>query len=179
MNERRDKRIVMGVITAAHGVRGEVKIKSFTAKAEDIAAYGPLYLDDGERTLTITRLRPAKKLLIARIEGITDRNAAEALKGRRLTLPRERLPEPEEEDEFYHEDLVGLAVFDPAGERVGTVVAVQNFGAGDLLEIRPENGGPTFYQPFTRRDVPEVDIAAGRVVIVPLTEEKADKGPDE
>ncbi len=160
---RRDTLIVMGVITAAHGIRGEVKLKSFTEVPEDIAAYGPLLVGDGPRTLEILSLKPAKGQFIARLKGVADRNAAEALKGVKLKVPRSRLPETEE-DEYYHEDLVGLTVEDVSGEAVGRICAVQNFGAGDLLEIRPPEGR-SFYVPFTRRDVPEVDLAGGRVVI--------------
>ena len=158
------KHVVMGVITSAHGIRGEVKIKSFTARPADIAAYGPLLLDDGPREVEILSLRPARGVLIARLAGVDDRDAAEALKGRRLTLPRARLPAPAEE-EYYHADLIGLRAMDEAGAEVGTVVAVQNFGAGDLLEIRPAGGGPTFYHPFTRDHVPGVDIAGGRLIV--------------
>ncbi len=173
-NRRTDtKLVVMGVITNAHGIRGEVKIKSFTEVPEDIAAYGPLLLDDGPRTVEILRVRPAKGLLIAKIAGVTDRNAAELLKGRKLKLPRERLPEPEDEDEFYHTDLIGLKAEDASGKPVGTVVAVQNFGASDLLEIRPAGGGATFYLAFTRENVPVVDIEGGRVVVnVPEEDEE-------
>ncbi len=169
---RKDTLIVMGVITAAHGIRGEVKLKSFTEVPEDIAAYGPLYLNDGPRTLEILSLKPAKGHFIARLKGVGDRNAAEALKGVKLKVPRSRLPEPEE-DEFYYEDLIGLGVEDVSGELVGRVCAVQNFGAGDLLEIRPPKGR-SFFVPFTRRDVPEIDLAEGRVVVRMPEEEEGD-----
>ena len=171
---RRDTLIVMGVITAAHGIRGEVKLKSFTEVPEDIAAYGPLYLNDGPERLEILSLKPAKGQFVARLKGIADRNAAEALKGVRLKLPRSRLPETEE-DEYYHEDLVGLVVEDTSGRVVGRICAVQNFGAGDLLEIRPPRGR-SFFVPFTRADVPEVDLAGGRVVIRPAEDEDDGEG---
>ena len=167
------KRVVMGVITGAHGIRGEVRIRSFTGNPADIAAYGPLLLDDGPEEVEILRLRPAKGVFIARLAGIEDRNAAEALKGRKLKLPRTRLPEPEE-DEFYYEDLLGLRVEDEAGQLLGRIKAVQNFGAGDLLEVQPA-GGASFYVPFTRREVPRVDIARGRVIVrLPEEEDGAD-----
>ncbi len=162
-DNRKDTLIVMGVITAAHGIRGEVKLKSFTEVPEDIASYGPLYLNDGPQRLEILSLKPAKGQFVARLKGITDRNAAEALKGCKLKMPRSRLPEPDE-DEFYYEDLVGLAVEDEQGRPLGRIKAVQNFGAGDLLEIQPEKGR-SYYVPFTRRDVPHVDIAGGCVCI--------------
>ncbi len=169
---RKDTLIVMGVITAAHGIRGEVKLKSFTEVPENIAAYGPLYLNDGPQMLEIISLKPVKGQFIARLKGIRDRNAAEALKGVKLKLPRHCLPEPEE-DEYYHEDLVGLTAEDAAGKVVGRVCAVQNFGAGDLLEIRPLEGR-SFYVPFTRRDVPLVDIA-GRRLVVRMPEEDGEE----
>jgi 16S rRNA processing protein RimM len=159
-----DKLIVMGVITAAHGVRGEVKLKSFTAVPEDIFSYGPLLLNDGPDELEILSIRPARGQFIARLKGVDDRSAAEKLKGVQLKLPRAALPEPEEEDEFYYSDLAGLAVEDESGAHIGQIAAVQNFGAGDLLEIRPPHG-QSFFIPFTRRDVPRVDIAAGKVIV--------------
>ncbi len=164
------KLVVMGVVTGAHGIRGEVKIKSFTAVPEDIAAYGPLLLDDGPGEVEILRLRPGKGVFIAKLAGIGDRNAAEALKGRKLKLPRERLPEPEEDDSFYYEDLVGLRAEREDGSDAGVVVAVHDFGAGDLLEIRPPGARATYYLPFTRELVPQVDVGGGRVVVKPPAE---------
>ncbi len=162
MGEQADKLIVMGVITGAHGIRGEVRIKSFTEAPEDIASHGPLHVNDGPKKLTIASLRPRKGVLIARIEGVNDRNAAEALKGVRLKLPRAALPEPDE-DEFYYSDLEGLEVLDESGRPLGRVRAVHNFGAGDLLEIQPPSG-KSFYVPFSRDNVPQVNISAGRLV---------------
>ncbi len=157
------KLVVMGIITNAHGIRGEVKIKSFTENPQDIAAYGPLLVNDGPREVEILRLRPAKGTFVAKLKGIDDRNAAEALKGCKLKIPRQRLPEPDD-DEFYYEDLLGLRVEDEHGQPLGRIKAVQNFGAGDLLEIQPKKGA-SFYVPFTRRDVPHVDLAGGLVVV--------------
>ncbi len=164
------KLVVMGVITSAHGIRGEVKVKSFTEVPEDIAAHGPLLLGDGPREVEIVRVRPARGLLICQLKGIADRNAAEALKGRQLKLPRARLPEPEEEDSFYYEDLVGLKASRPDGSDAGEVVAVHDFGAGDLLEVRPPGARATYYLPFTRQMVPDIDIAQGRITIDPPAE---------
>ncbi len=158
------KLVVMGVITAAHGIRGEVKLKSFTARPEDIAAYGPLLIGDGPKRARILSLKPAKGQFVARLEGIDDRTAAEALKGKKLKLERTRLPEPDEE-EFYYSDLVGLKAVDETGRELGKVAAVHDFGAGDLLEIRPGGGGKSFLVPFTREVVPVVDIPAARLVI--------------
>ena len=155
----------MGVITAAHGIKGQVKIKSFTAQAADIAAYGPLLLDDGPEEVEILSLTPARGVFIATLKGVDDRNAAEALKGRKLKLPRAKLPETAADDEFYIADLIGLTVEDTEGRPVGQVAAVQNFGAGDLLEIRPAGGGPTFYLPFTREAAPQVLLDERRLVV--------------
>ena len=166
--------VVMGVITSAHGIRGEVKIRSFTEVPEDIASYGPLLLDDGPETVEIVRLRPAKGAFIARLKGVEDRNAAELLRGRELKLPRERLPDIEDEDTFYHSDLVGLRAEKEDGSPAGEVVAVHDFGAGDLLEIRPEGTRETYYLPFTKEAVPDVDVRGGRVVINPPAELEED-----
>jgi 16S rRNA processing protein RimM len=159
-------RVCLGQIGAAHGVRGEVRLHSFTADPTAIASYGPLESEDG-RVFEIEAMRPAKDHFVARISGIADRNAAELLKNVKLYVPRERLPEPDEPDEFYHADLIGLSVVDREGLKLGTVVAVHNFGAGDLIEMNPEAGGKTELLPFDEFHVPVVDIAAGKLVIVP------------
>ncbi len=157
-------RICLGQIGAAHGVRGEVRLHSFTADPQAIAGYGSLETDDG-RIFEIESLRPAKNHLVARLAGITSRSAAEQLTNIKLYVPRERLPAPVEADEFYHADLIGLAVVDRAGEKLGTVVAIHNFGAGDLIEVRQAEGEPTQLLPFDEATVPEVDLAAGRLVV--------------
>jgi len=156
--------ICLGQIGAAHGIRGEVRLRSFTAVPEAIADYGPLQAEDGS-ALAIESLRPAKGCFIATIAGIRDRNAAEALANARLYVPRDRLPEPAEPDEFYYADLVGLTAVDRAGKSCGTVIAVHNFGAGDIVEIRRDATGKTELLPFDAAHVPEVDLAGGRVVI--------------
>ncbi len=158
-----DKRVCVGMVGAPHGVRGEVRIKSETEDPLAIAAYGPLTTEDG-RTVEILKARIAKDMVIAALKGVNDRDAAEALKNRRLYVGRDRLPEPDE-DEWYYADLIGLEVRDGAGETVGTVTAVQDFGGGDLLEVRLAGGKRTVFVPFTREIVPVVDIAAGHVVI--------------
>jgi 16S rRNA processing protein RimM len=158
--------VCLGQIGAAHGVRGEVRLHSFTAEPAAIADYGPLETDDG-RVFEIASLRPAKDHFVATFAGVADRNAAERLANTKLYVPRERLPEPDEPDEFYHADLIGLAVVDPAGQRLGTVVAVHNFGAGDLIEVRPDTGNKTDLVPFNAANVPAVDIAAGKIVVDP------------
>jgi 16S rRNA processing protein RimM len=159
-----NKRICVARIGAAHGTGGEVRLWPFTVRAEDIAAYGPLQTADG-RVFEITSLRPGKGFLVARLKGVSDRIAAEKLCNTDLHVSRERLPAPAP-DEFYHADLIGLRAEDTEGRMIGTVVAVHNFGAGDILEIAPEAGGETLMHPFSTAAVPSVDTAAGRIVVV-------------
>ena len=159
------RRILVAEIGAAHGLRGEVRLRSFTQDPAAVADYGAL-TDEAGRSFTIETLRPAKDALIVRLAGISDRNAAEELRGRKLYVMRDRLPPPDDADTFYHADLVGLAVADRDGRALGTVTAVHNFGVGDLIEIAPPAGGAVML-PFTAAVVPVVDIAAGRVVVDP------------
>lgn len=158
--------ILLGRITGAQGIRGEVVVHSFAAAPEDIGSYGPLFDAGGARSfkLKVVRLTP-KGAVIARIAGVEDRNAAEALKGVELYVSRDKLPAPDD-GEFYHADLIGLAVESPEGIALGEVVAVQNYGAGDLLEIRLPDGRATELVPFTDSFVPSVDIAARKVVAI-------------
>lgn len=157
-------RVCVGQIGAPHGVRGAVRLRSFTADPEAIAAYGPLETEDG-RVLEIQSLRPAKDHFVAEFLGIGDREAAAQLANTKLYVPRERLPQLVEADEFYHADLIGLAVVDRGGAKLGTVVAVHNFGAGDLLELRLDDSSKTELIAFNEATVPAVDIAAGTIVI--------------
>ncbi len=143
-----------------------MRLHSFTADPAAIASYGPLESEDG-RVFEIESLRPAKNHFVARLAGIGDRNTAERLANLKLYVPRERLPAPEAADEFYHADLIGLAVVDRAGKKLGTVVAVHNFGAGDLIEVQPDAGGNTELVQFDQIHVPAVDLAAGRIVVDP------------
>ena len=159
-------RVCLGQIGAAHGLRGQVRLHSFTSDPTAIAEYGPLETKNG-RVLEIEELRPAKDHFVARLAGIRDRNAASALTNEKLYVPRERLPQTESPDEFYHADLIGLAAVDQTGRTLGTVVAVHNFGAGDLIEVKPPNGGSTELVPFDMTHVPEVDIASGRLIVHP------------
>jgi 16S rRNA processing protein RimM len=159
-------RVCLGQIGAPHGVRGEVRLRSFTAEPEAIVSYGPLQTEDGH-AVTIESLRPAKDHFVATLSGIHDRNTAEQLTNVRLYVPRERLPQLREADEFYHADLIGLAVVNRAGEQIGTVVAIHNFGAGDLIEVRANGGGGTEFLPFDETNVPAIEIAAGRIVVDP------------
>ncbi len=161
-------RVVVAQVGAAHGVKGEVRLKAFTAAPMDVTAYGALAGNDG-RAFEIETARPAAgpagDMLVVRFKGIEDRNAAEALNGIELSVPRERLPQAKD-DEFYHADLIGLAAETVSGEALGTIVAVQNYGAGDLLEIAAPGAMPVLV-PFTRAAVPTVDVASGRVVVDP------------
>ena len=157
-------RICLGQIGAPHGVRGEVRLRSFTAEPAAIAAYGPLESEDG-RVFTIETLRPAKDFFVVRLSGVTNRDAAERLTNTKLYVPRELLPQPKAPDEYYHADLIGLRVVDCSGRRCGTVVAVHNFGAGDVIEVRPETGDKTEMLPFNAATVPEVNIASGKLVV--------------
>jgi 16S rRNA processing protein RimM len=159
-------RICVGQFGAPHGVRGEVRLRSFTADPDAIAAYGPLETEDGH-VVQIESLRRAKDHFVARLAGIADRNAAERLTNVKLYVLRERLPAPDHADEFYHADLIGLAVVDRDGGKLGTVVAIHNFGAGDLIEVRPANGNTTQMLPFNETTVPVVDLASGRLVVEP------------
>jgi 16S rRNA processing protein RimM len=158
-------RVCIAQIGAAHGVRGEVRLKAFTQDPLGVTRYGPLETEDGKR-IEIEAVRPAKDMLVARLKGVTDRDAAERLKNIRLYVAREKLPRPAD-DEFYYADLVGLAAVKADGAAIGTVKAVHNFGAGDLLEIEPAAGGATMMLPFTDATVPAIDIAGRRIVVEP------------
>ena len=159
-------RICVGAIAGAFGVRGEVRLKSFTADPEAIAEYGPLGTEDGTRTFTVTLDRPVKGGFAARLSGIATKDQADALKGARLYAPRDRLPALPD-DEFYHADLIGLAVFDTGGQELGRVKSVLNHGAGDLLEIHGSGLKSTVLLPFTREAVPTVDLTSGRIIADP------------
>ena len=169
--------VCLGVITGPHGVRGEVKIKPYTGAAEDVAAYGPVRLGEAgpERALRLTGR--FKGGVIGRLELVSNRREAEALKGVSLYVPEDRLPAAEE-GSWYQADLVGLRVEDAKGQKLGLVVGVQNFGAGDLLEIEPAVGGETVFLSFTAGNVPDVLIGEGRLVVDPpedLFEEPSDE----
>lgn len=174
-----DKRLVLlGHVSAAHGLRGEVLVKSYTAEPAAIAGYGALVDEAGRRRFELKVVRVTDKGVIARVGGIGDRTAAELLKGTRLYALREQLPAAVE-GEYYHADLVGLAAVSEGGEKIGEVVAVQNFGAGDLLEIRLEGSLKVELVPFTDASVPTVDVAAGRLVVrMPELVEGEDDGEE-
>ena len=160
------ERVCVAQIGGAHGLRGEVKLKSFTGDPMAVREYGTLTTEDGAESFELEALRPAKGHLVARFRGIEDRGAAERLANVRLFVPRERLP-PLAADEFYHTDLIGLSAVTADGTEIGTVVAVHDFGAGDILELLPQGGGTTIMLPFTAAFVPSVDIVNGRIVVAP------------
>lgn len=159
-------RICVGAISGSFGVRGEVRIKSFCAIPEDIATYSPLSSEDGATTFSITLSGPIKHGFSARLSGITSKEQADALSGTRLYTTRDRLPSLPD-DEYYYNDLTGLEVFDTGGAQIGQVKAVQNHGAGDLLEIQTANSSGTILIPFTQIAVPTVDLTTGRIIIDP------------
>lgn len=169
------KRVLLARIGRAHGIRGEVHVETYTADPAAIADYGPLQDAEGRRTFEIANLRVGPKGVVARIAGVGDRTAAEALRGIELFVDRSRLPEPEA-GEYYHTDLEGLSAVDRDGKPVGTVVGIANYGAGDLVEIRRPGARETELVPFTDAFVPEVDLAARRMVVV-LDEDAAE--PDD
>jgi 16S rRNA processing protein RimM len=155
--------ICVARIGAAHGVRGAVKLWTFTEDPQAVKAYGPLMTRDGARQFEVTSAREAKGHLVATLKGVTTREQAERLNGIELYVAREKLPVTDE-DEYYHADLIGLAAVTSANEPLGRVVAIHNFGAGDIIEIAPPHGA-TMLLPFTNVVVPSVDLEGGRVVI--------------
>lgn len=161
-------RVCVAAIAGGFGVRGEVRVKSFTVDPTAFARYGPLETEDGVHRFGVTLLRPVAGGFAVRLGGIATREAAEALKGTRLYAPRDRLP-PLPEDEFYHADLIGLPVHDTGGVPIGHVLAVQDHGGGDFLEIARDGQAPLML-PFTRAAVPTVDLVAGRIVADPPRE---------
>lgn len=158
-----DDLIQVGRVAGAFGVRGEVRITSFTAEPAALLDYKDLRREDGSAGLTLVSGRPAKGGVVARAREIETREQAEAMRGLKLFIPRTALPEPDE-DEFYVTDLIGLAVESIDGAPLGTIKAVQDFGAGDLLEIVPPEGGATWYLPFTMEAVPDVRLGEGKVI---------------
>jgi 16S rRNA processing protein RimM len=155
--------ICIARIGAAHGVGGAVKLWTFTEDPFAVKSYGPLTTKDGARQFEVTHVREARDHLVATLKGVTSRDEAERLNGIELYVARDRLPATDD-DEYYHADLIGLAAVNAADEPLGRVIAIHNFGAGDIIEIAPSNGA-TLLLPFTNAVVPTVDIAGGRVVI--------------
>lgn len=164
-----NKMILVGQVGGAFGVKGEVRITAFTADPMALMTYQPLLKADGTPALTLLSARPDKAGVVAKVKEIATKEEADAARGQKLFVPRDRLPEPEE-DEFYLTDLVGMEARDLDDTAVGTVKSVQNFGASDMLEIAPREGGPTWYLPFTREAAPDLRIAEGWLRIVRPTE---------
>ncbi|CCB67825.1 ribosome maturation factor RimM [Hyphomicrobium sp. MC1] len=158
-----DRRILVGEITGAHGIRGDVLVRSYTETPDAIAAYGPLTDASGKKSYSLRVVRVTSKGIVARVAGVEDRNGAEPLRGTKLYIERSKLPETGE-TEFYHADLIGLRAVAADGSALGKIVSVQNFGAGDLLELKPLEGETEFI-PFEDRWVPSVDLNAGMLII--------------
>ena len=159
--------ITLGAVASAHGVRGQFKVKPFTVVPADVAAYGPVYLEDG-RVLQLTVKSVVKNLVICEAEGITDRGMAESLQGQTLSVDRAALPELEE-TQIYHVDLIGLGVQDTLGQQLGTVVGLHDFGAGEIVEISVAGSRTTELHPFYPPFLVELDIQAGRIVLAAQT----------
>jgi 16S rRNA processing protein RimM len=172
----RDTRVCVARIGAAHGLKGEVRLWSFTQDPGAIGEYGALETKDGKRRLEIEALRAGKDHFIAKLSGVDDRDAAEALNNAELFIAREKLPAVAE-DEFYHADLIGLDVVDPHGAQIGTVHALHNFGAGDIIEIMPVGAGQPVMFPFNETTVPVIDLEAKQIVLVPPAEVEAREIP--
>ena len=166
-------RICIAKFGAAHGVRGEIRLWPFTEEPLSVASYGPLQTADGKRRFEIASLRAAKDHLVVRIKGVDTRNDAETLNGLELFVARDKLPATAD-GEFYHADLIGLAAVTADDRPLGRIVAVHNFGAGDIIEIASGNGSETKLLPFTDAVVPTVDLANARAVIVPPDEVEGD-----
>ncbi|MDR0251667.1 MAG: ribosome maturation factor RimM [Brucellaceae bacterium] len=169
-----DNPVQLAVIGAAHGIKGEVRVKTYTGDPLDLGSYGLLY-DASGKSYEILSIRPSKTVVVVRFAGIDDRNAAEALNGKELYVDHAQLPQDLDEDEFYYTDLIGLTVRDSAGVSYGKVSAVFNFGGGDVLEIK-ESGKKPVMIPFTLTSVPEILMAEGAILIDPLAAGLVDDG---
>lgn len=160
------KRVCLGRAIGARGLKGEVRIKTFTEDPLAIGSYGRLQDEAGARHFEISNVQAAKDGVVARLKGVTTREQADALKGVEFYVERARLPEMEDDSTFYFDELIGLVAIDENGSALGQVVSVQNFGAGDLLEVRPATGGATVLVPFTREIVPDIDREAGWLLML-------------
>ncbi len=159
-------RVCVGIVAGVHGLRGLLKVKSFTQKPKDIATYGPLSDAQGDDHWTITIKQQDKGILLAQFDGINQREDAATLVGTRLFVDRSALPPPHDPESYYHADLIGLRVKQDDGQMIGVVKAVHNFGAGDILDIVSKDG----YRldlPFTRQWVPKIDLSSGFMVVIP------------
>lgn len=165
--DKQDERVCVAAFSSAHGVSGAVRLKSFTENPDDIALYDDFQAEDGQSTYQLSIVsHTGKGELIVKVDGVDSRAKAELLKGHRLYVSRTELPQLDEEENFYHADLIGLTVKTVSGKTLGTVRAVYDFGAGDMLEVLPSEG-PIAMIPFTKAIVPIVDIAKGRLVVDP------------
>lgn len=171
-----DKLILVAQVAGGFGVRGDVRVTAYTADPMALLAYRDLLRADGSTGLTLLSGRPDKNGVVGKAKEIATKEQADALRGLKLFIPRDRLPEPEE-DEFYLTDLIGLQARDPEGVVLGAVKSVQNFGASDMLEIAPATGGPTWYLPFTRDAVPDVHLSDGWLLAV-RPNEVGEREPD-
>lgn len=158
-------RILLGQIAGVHGIKGHVLVRTYSDAPAGIAAYGPLENEGGDKTFTFKVIRETDKGIVASVNGISDRTTAEGLRGTNLYVARDKLPAPAE-GEYYHADLIGLKAIDVDGQPVGTVVAVQNYGAGDLLEIKRPGSSQTALVPLTDHFVPDIDLAAKTVITI-------------
>jgi 16S rRNA processing protein RimM len=179
MGDISPKKLLMGRIGAAHGIKGEVRIQSFTDEPLALLDYGPLTTNKPGLVIEIETARATTNVLVARLKGVTTRDAAEKLNGVELFVDRAKLPPPDEDDDFYHADLIGLDARLGDGSVIGQVTAIPNFGASDLIEVRNARTGDTFLYPFTKAVVPEIRLAEGYLVIeVPIEAEPGEEEPD-
>lgn len=179
MADTSSKQLLMGRIGAAHGIKGEVRITSFTEEPLALTGYGPLSTNKPGLVIEIESARATTNVLVARIKGVTDRTAAEKLNGVELFVDRDKLPATEGDDDFYHADLIGLEARLMDGTVIGTVMAIPNYGASDLLEVRDARSGDTFLYPFTKVVVPEIRVAEGYLVIeAPVEADPGEEEPD-
>jgi len=178
MSSDQETWVCVAAVATAHGIRGGLKLRCFTGNPEDVVAYGPVYDSQGRRLFKLTITAPTKGGVIATAEGINDRNAAEALRGLELFVPRSALPEPEDDDEFYYSDLEGLIAVLADGKRLGMVKHVVNHGAGDLLEVVDERGRLHVY-PFDKATVPLIDLEGRQLKIVPRPEVEVPEGKEQ
>ncbi|MDB5472729.1 MAG: rimM [Devosia sp.] len=171
--------ILLGTIGAAHGIKGQVRIATHTQDPLAIASYGALATDRPGLLVTLSKVRLHKNVVVAHIKGVTDRTAAEQLNGVNLYVERSKLPEPEDEDDFYHADLIGLEARLDNGVVIGTVSAILNFGAGDLVEVQDPQSGDTYLYPFTKAVVPTIDMGERYlIIVVPLDAPEGEEEPD-
>jgi len=161
------KRVCLGRAIGARGLHGEVRIRTFTQDPLSISGYGVLEDEAGARRFEITKVREAKDGVVVQMKGVTTREGAEALKGTEFYVDRDKLPEVEDEGEYYFADLIGLVAVNGEGAALGQVISVQNFGAGDLLEVRPATGGMSILVPFTEEIVPDIDLESGWLLMLP------------